>query len=226
MIPKHDRNNRIMKPHRVALAGSFLAPACFTLACLLAPPAMAHPHVVISVKTTVVSDASGAITALRHAWTFDEAFSTFSTQGLDKNKDGKLDREELADLAKVNVESLSEYGYFTEVKTGKDKASFGPVQDYYLSHDGKALTLHYTLPLSTPRPLRDARLVVDDPSYFVAFGLAPDSPVSVEGSPCKAKVKAPKAETTQRLSQLSEADFASGKLGNAEWASAVSFECP
>lgn len=195
---------------------------------LAATAASAHPHVIVSVKTVVVADASGAIKALRHAWTFDEAFSTFSTQGLDKNKDGKLDREELAELAKVNVESLSEYGYFTDIKSGKTKAAFGPVQDYYLSHDGKALTLHYTLPLApeAAQNLREARLSVDDPSYFVAFSLASDTPVSVEGPACKAKVKAPKAETTQRLSQLSEADFASGKLGNADWSSSISFECP
>lgn len=194
---------------------------------IAASAAVAHPHVVVSVKTTVVADASGKITALRHAWTFDDAFSTFSTQGLDKNKDGKLDREELGELAKVNVESLSDYGYFTDIKTGKDKATFGPVQDYHLSHDGKALTLHYTLPVTERLPaLRDARLSVDDPSYFVAFSLASEAPVSVEGSACKARVKAPKAETSERLSKLSEADFAAGNLGGADWSTSVSFECP
>lgn len=210
-------------PRRAAKALSLALPLA-----IAASAAMAHPHVIVSVKTVVVADGSGVIKALRHAWTFDEAFSTFSTQGLDKNKDGKLDREELAELAKVNVESLSEYGYFTDIKTGKTKAGFAPVQDFYLSHDGKALTLHYTLPLApeATQNLRDARMTVDDPSYFVAFSLASDAPVSVEGAPCKAKVKAPKAETTQRLSQLSEEDFASGKLGNADWSSSISFECP
>lgn len=194
---------------------------------LAASAAAAHPHVVVSVKAVVVADSAGKITAVRHAWTFDEAFSTYSTQGLDKNKDGKLDREELADLAKVNVESLSEYGYFTEIRSGKDKTGFGAVKDYYLAHDGKALTLHYTLPVSErAAALREARMSVEDPSYFVAFSLAPDTPISVEGSPCKARVKGPKVETTDRLSKLSEADFASGKIGSADWSTTISFECP
>jgi ABC-type uncharacterized transport system substrate-binding protein len=195
---------------------------------LLAPlPALAHPHVTISVKTVVVANAKGEITALRHAWTFDEAFSAFSTTGLDKNKDGKLDREELSDLAKINVESLSEYGYFSDLKTGKDKAEFSAVTEFHLAHDGKALTLHFTLPVTAKTPdIRKAKLEVYDPSYFVAFGYAPENPVSVEGMACKARINTPRAEVIGRLSQLSEADFAKGLSGASEWASAISFECP
>jgi ABC-type uncharacterized transport system substrate-binding protein len=202
--------------------------AALSLLMLLAPlPALAHPHVTISVKTVVVSDGKGTITALRHIWTFDEAFSAFSTTGLDKNRDGKLDREELSDLAKVNVESLSEYGYFSDLKVGREKAEFGAVTDYFLAHDGKALTLHFTLPVHAKAPdIRKAKLEVYDPSYFVAFGYAPENPVSVEGSACKAKVNLPRGESLGRLSKLSEADFANGLSGASDWASAVSFECP
>ncbi len=46
-------------------------------------------------------------------------FSAFSHHRLDKNKDGKFDREELAELAQVNVESLSEYEYFSFLKKGR-----------------------------------------------------------------------------------------------------------
>jgi ABC-type uncharacterized transport system substrate-binding protein len=201
----------------------------FALVALVALPlaAAAHPHVTVSVKTVVMTDAAGAITALRHAWTFDDAFSAFSTMGLDKNKDGKLDREELGELAKINVESLSEYGYFSELKTGKDKAAFQEVKDYYLHHDGKSLTLHFTLPVKDKGPdIRATKLEVYDPTYFVAFGFAPQAAVSVEGGPaCTATINTPKGEIMSRLSQLSEADFTAGKLGASDWASPVSFSC-
>jgi hypothetical protein len=36
-------------------------------------------------------------------------FSTFAIQGLESKEKGKFTREELAPLAKVNVESLKEY---------------------------------------------------------------------------------------------------------------------
>lgn len=199
-------------------------------ALLAAGAALAHPHVQVSVKSVVMLDDAGEITAIRHAWTFDEAFSAFSTAGLDTNKDGRLDREELASLAQVNVESLSEYAYFTFLRKGKEASEFGAVKDYYLAHDGKALTLHFTLPVEKKKlPVKEARLEVYDPSFFVAFDFAKDAPVSVEGGKlaCTASIKAPAAGVTSRLSQMSESFFDSFKPGSgtAEWAVPVRFEC-
>ena len=74
-------------------------------------PAWAHPHVWVTARAQMMFDASGKVTALRHFWTFDEAYSAFQVQGL--GTDGKLPtREQLAALAKVNVESLAEFGFF------------------------------------------------------------------------------------------------------------------
>lgn len=197
-------------------------------ACTTAP-ALAHPHVLVSVRTAVVADADGAITALKHAWTFDEAFSAFSTTGLDKNRDGKLDREELAELAQVNVESLNEYEYFSFLKQGRAATKFGAVKDYYLSHDGKALTLHFTLPVDGAKPkLTEARLEVYDPTFFVAFSFQEGTPVTVEGTakPCEAKVTPPNPGVMARLSQMGEGFFQSmGPNANPDWAIPVRFSC-
>ena len=43
-------------------------------------------------------------------------FSAFATQGIDHKTKGTFTRDELAPLAKVNVESLQEYAYFTYAK--------------------------------------------------------------------------------------------------------------
>lgn len=192
--------------------------------------AWAHPHVQVSVKSVVVLDDAGEITAIRHAWTFDEAFSAFSTTGLDTNKDGKLDREELSSLAQVNVESLSEYAYFTYLRKGKETSEFSAVKDYYLAHDGKALTLHFTLPVEKKKlSVKEARFEVYDPSFFVAFEFAKETPVTVEGGKlaCTATIKQPSAGVTSRLSQMGESFFESFKPGSgtAEWAVPVRFEC-
>jgi len=192
--------------------------------------AQAHPHVQVSVKSVVVLDDAGEITAVRHAWTFDEAFSAFSTAGLDTNKDGKLDRAELASLAQVNVESLNEYAYFTYLRKGKEASEFSAVKDYYLAHDGKALTLHFTLPVEKKKlAVKEARFEVYDPSFFVAFEFAKETPVTVEGGKlaCTANIKQPNAGVTSRLSQMGESFFESFKPGSgtAEWAIPVRFEC-
>jgi ABC-type uncharacterized transport system substrate-binding protein len=192
--------------------------------------AQAHPHVQVSVKSVVVLDDASEITAVRHAWTFDEAFSAFSTAGLDTNKDGKLDRAELASLAQVNVESLSEYAYFTYLRKGKEASEFSAAKDYFLAHDGKALTLHFTLPVEKKKlAVKDVRFEVYDPSFFVAFEFAKDMPVTVEGGKlaCTANIKQPNPGVTSRLSQMSESFFESFKPGSgtAEWAIPVRFEC-
>lgn len=192
--------------------------------------ASAHPHVQVAVRSIVVLDDAGEISAVRHAWTFDEAFSAFSTTGLDTNKDGKLDREELASLAQVNVESLNEYAFFTYIKKGKETSEFGAVKDYYLSHDGKALTLHFTLPVEKKKlAVKDVKFEVYDPSYFVAFEFEKETPVKVEGGKlaCTASIKAPGAAVTSRLSQMSESFFQSlnSANGNTDWASPVRFDC-
>ena len=83
-----------------------------TLAGVLAGPAAAHPHVWITVETTLMYD-QGAFSGLRHKWTFDQYYTAMAIEGLDKNKDGKYDREELAELAKVNIDGLKEFAYFT-----------------------------------------------------------------------------------------------------------------
>src|SRR5262249_21007843 len=75
--------------------------------------AQAHPHVWIVAKAELVFAPDGSIVAIKHAWTFDEMYSAFATQGLDKNNDGQLSREELAELAEVNVTTLKEFDYFS-----------------------------------------------------------------------------------------------------------------
>ncbi len=83
---------------------------------LLSAPAWAHPHVWITSKAEILYAPDGRVTGVRHAWTFDKAYSAFITQGLDANKDGKLSPEELQPLAKENAESLVDFEYFTLLK--------------------------------------------------------------------------------------------------------------
>src|SRR6201999_2652179 len=102
-------------------------------------PAAAHPHVFVTVKSTIVYE-NGVPKAVKHAWRFDDMFSAFAVQGLDIDTDGKLSRSELQALAEVNVSSLKEFDFFTFGKAGKGDLAFGKPVDYWLDHDGTALT--------------------------------------------------------------------------------------
>ena len=112
--------------------------AAVLLACLgFAGSAAAHPHVAVVVRAELVFSADSKVAAVRHRWTFDEAYSAYAVQGLDTNKDGVFSREELADLAKVNAESLSEFDFFTVVKTDGKRQEFTAPRDYWLEHEAE-----------------------------------------------------------------------------------------
>jgi len=96
----------------------------FCLACqawLIASPALAHPHVWVTMREELVYAPDGALVAIRHAWTFDEMFSAYATQGIGAKTKGQFSREELQSLAKLNVESLKEDGYYTNAWTDGQK---------------------------------------------------------------------------------------------------------
>src|SRR5438552_13538161 len=119
--------------HRLLVALTALAGV--VLAC---PAASAHPHVWITVKSELVYAPDGSVTGVRHAWTFDDMFSVFATQGIEAKKKGQFTREELAPLAEVNVTSLKEYDYFTYAKASGKKVEFeDPQAGYYLDFDPK-----------------------------------------------------------------------------------------
>ena len=110
----------------------------------------AHPHVWVTFHSKVIYSAEGAMTGVRHAWTFDDMFSTYALQGISHAKKGQYTREELASLAKVNVTSLKEYDYFTYARADGKKLKFSDATDW-LEYKNAALTLHFTLPLEGSR---------------------------------------------------------------------------
>ncbi|CAN5134909.1 DUF1007 family protein [soil metagenome] len=177
----------------------------FALLLALPAAAEAHPHVFVDARSDLVFDAAGAVTSVRHTWQFDEAFSEYAIQGLDTNNDDKLSDAELAPLAKVNVDSLAEYQFFTWLRTGGKKIAFQPPSEYWLEFHGGRLTLFYTLPLKTPVPIKGkATLEIYDPEYFVAFNFLRDKPVTLKGAPagCSATYRPPKKLDNATMAML------------------------
>jgi ABC-type uncharacterized transport system substrate-binding protein len=170
----------------------------------------AHPHVSVQAQSELVYDASANLTGVRHHWTFDESFSTFAVQGLDSKKDGKYTREDLADLAKTNVESLSEFGYFSSGKSSGKKLEFSDPKDQWLEFTNKKLTLHFFLPLKAPISGRAVTFEVYDPTYYVDFSFVETNPVTLSGAPaaCTVTIKKPPQLDATKSKNLSEDFFA------------------
>jgi ABC-type uncharacterized transport system substrate-binding protein len=171
----------------------------------LVAPAGAHPHVWVTMHTELIYAPDGKITGVRHHWAFDDMFSTFATQGLEAKEKGKFTREELAPLAKVNVESLKEYDYFTYATADGKKAPLtDPAPDYWLDYNDAILTLNFTLPFKTPVKAKELKLEVYDPTIFVDFSFAKDKPVHLVGAPaCRLDFALPREMTFAESKALS-----------------------
>ena len=215
--------HRLFSYALAALAGLVIAPAA----------AQAHPHIWVTVKSEVVYGPDGTVTGVRHAWTFDDMFSVFATQGIESKKKGEFTREELAPLAEVNVTSLKEYDFFTYAKAnGKDVTFVDPVE-YSLEFDPKetVLTLYFTLPLKTPVKAKEFTVEVYDREFFVDFSFAEKNPAKLVGAPahCKLTVVNPEQMNTDLSARLSAlaADQRDPTLTiGSEFANKIVVKCP
>ncbi len=194
--------------------------------------AFAHPHVFVTIKSEIVYGADGAVTAVRHAWTFDDMFSTYALQGLDSKQKGVYTREELAPLAEVNVTSLKEYDYFTLAQVNGKKIDFSDAKDYWLEFKDSVLILHFTLQVKSPLKGQTANFEIYDPSYFIDFSFddKDKSPVKLAGTPgqCKLDLSKPGDTATPQGKRLSESFFSnpdSSQIG-AQYANKIAVKCP
>lgn len=99
---------------------TFLLSFCFL--AWSATPADAHPHAWISVNTTVLVNEKGEATAIRERWLFDKMYSVYALDDFDPNKNGKIDPDELLQLANENLSNLKAYNYFTVFEGSDGKA--------------------------------------------------------------------------------------------------------
>ncbi len=177
-----------------------------------AMPLHAHPHVFIESRTEVMVNAKHQITGFRHHWVFDKQYTAFALVGMDVNKDGKYSKEELAPLAKENIESLHEYGFFTYPEQNKKDLALNQPIDDQLTYKNDILVLEFTLPLKTPVSIlgNPIKLGIYDPEFFIAF-LEPK-----KKSPVVLAAKSPKnCMTEKRKASMDQNGLVESRLGQA-----------
>ena len=194
----------------------------------LVQPAAAHPHVWVTATGELLYAADGSVTGIRNHWLFDDMFSAFAVQGLAGKEKGKFTRDELAPLAKTNIESLSEFKYFVYATADGKKAPFAePLPDYWLDYKDGLLTLNFTLPFQQPVKAKDLKIEIYDPTYFVAFALKKEAAVQLVGAPaqCKMTYTLPRELTYALGKQLSNNPEAATNWGSF-FANKISVKCP
>jgi ABC-type uncharacterized transport system substrate-binding protein len=194
---------------------------------LAALPAQAHPHVWITAASELVYAPDGSITGVRHAWTFDDMFTTYALQGIETKTKGVYTREQLAPLAKDNVENLKEFGFFTFAKADGKKQKFEEPTDYFLEYKDSSLTLHFMLPLKAPAKPKQLALDIYDPSFFIDFKFEDKDPVKLVGAPASCEMKFQRPGDAD-VKKLTEEMIASGDQSNygAIYANKIVVNCP
>jgi ABC-type uncharacterized transport system substrate-binding protein len=191
--------------------------------------ASAHPHVWVKATSQIMYAEDGSIKGIRHAWTFDDMFSTYAVQGITTKAKGIYTREELAPLAQLNVESLKDFDYFTFAKVDGKKQKLADPIDYSLEYKDAALVLHFTLPLKNPIKSKQFTLEVFDPTFFVDFELQEKDPVKLVGAPagCALTIQHP-TDGTAAAQKLGEDNFLdNSNVGfGAIFANKVTVVCP
>jgi ABC-type uncharacterized transport system substrate-binding protein len=175
-----------------------------TLLAISINAASAHPDVWVTSASELIYTTDGSITGVRHAWTFDETFSTYALEGIATKTKGVFTREELAPLAQTNVESLKEFGFFTfAIADGKKQKFLEPV-DYFLDYKAPALVLHFTLPFKAPFRAKQLKLEVYDPTQFVEFSLHQEQAVTLVGAPASCTLAVQRPDPHSKLRKPGE----------------------
>ena len=150
-------------------------------------------------------------------------------QGIESKQKGAYTREELAQLAQTNVESLKEFAFFTFAKSDGKKVKFEEPVDYFLDYKDGLLVLHFTLPLKTPVRPKVLALEVFDPTFFVDFQLAKSDPIRLVGAPASCTFDFQRPNDGAASAQaMGEQNFTEGGNANfgAMFANKITVTCP
>lgn len=168
-------------------------------------PALAHPHIFIDAKATIVFNDAGELIAIRNSWTFDEAFSVWQTQGLDTNGDGITSSEEMQELADENMIGLAQYGFYTSAGEGSGSLPFASMDDARFTFENGRSTLTFGVEPQGPyRIQNELEIAISDPEYYVAITFADASAVTLENAPegCSVRLDPPEPMSDALAEQL------------------------
>jgi len=143
--------------------------------------ARAHPHVWIDLRSTVVLNAVGRVTAVEQQWLFDPLYTVFAIEGLPSSPPAQA--KLLRSLATINLQRMHSHEYFTEVRVGGTKAALGVVSDFDSELRGGRLWMRFVVPLITPiDPIsHNVEFAVYDPTYYIEILHLRDDVISFRG---------------------------------------------
>jgi ABC-type uncharacterized transport system substrate-binding protein len=148
-------------------------------------PALAHPHVFISNKMTVLFDG-GTLQGISFQWTFDDIFSSMILSDYDPKHTGQFDAARVKALKEGAFDNLENYHYFVAFTIGTKPLAHFKIERFTPSVTEKnTLVYSFFIPLNVAVQSKEQsiRLTVYDDTYFVAFDLLHLDDVTVTAGP-------------------------------------------
>ena len=128
--------------------------------------ALAHPHAFIDLRTTLVLNEKGEVTAVKEHWIFDQYYTEFALHDFGYKKGGALDHDKVMELAHENLKGLKDFQYFTSFADKQIKVTDAADVNSYL--EDNRIAMDFTLKLFAPAKLPFA-VRIYDPSYYTAM---------------------------------------------------------
>jgi len=145
--------------------------------------ALAHPHVFINNKMTVLFDG-GKLKGMTFRWAFDDMFSEMILTDFKPNVDGNFSAKQIATIKGGAFDNLENYHYFLAFFIGKKPLRKIRIEQFTPSVvEGSKLIYSFFVPLDLPVTADEqtVRVTVYDDTYFVAFDLMHADDVVVKG---------------------------------------------
>jgi ABC-type uncharacterized transport system substrate-binding protein len=140
----------------------------------------AHPHAFIVQRLNVVFDEKG-LAGIKVRWKFDDMFAGMIAEDHDKNRNGKLETDEVQMVKEKAFSFIGEHNYFTYIKIDDRPFQVKFIKDFNAILENKKLVYEFLIPChvtATQQPKRVA-IASYDPTYYTAIYFTQKKPVSL-----------------------------------------------
>jgi|GEM_PF-468596 len=142
-----------------------------------------HPHVFIAQNLKIVFDEKG-MTGFNVYWKFDDMFSNMICEDHDLNKNGILEKTEIASIKTKAFSYIAEFNYFIYVKIDGTPFKVQFVTDFSARLENGKLIYDFFIPchISAAKNFKHINIASYDPNYYSTIYFTEQHPFTIENN--------------------------------------------
>ncbi len=139
------------------------------LAVIGVGPVGSHPHVFIAQETKIIFDENG-LAGFKIHWTFDEMFSVMISEDFDEDKNGRLDKREIAIIKEKAFGYIAPHNYYIQLKIDGKPFPVKFIKDFNATLNNGKLSYEFFIPCHVTAVKTAKKIVLSpyDPEYYSA----------------------------------------------------------